>query len=71
MDSSSIASTDKKETTTKEEQIQLHKANKHKTLKQNLLFFANLQVLHQHQILTQNLLFAKLQVSYFVTYLPL
>jgi hypothetical protein len=26
---SSIASTDKKETTTKKEQIQLHKANKH------------------------------------------
>ncbi len=45
MDSSSIASPDKKETTTKKEQIQLHKANKDKILKQNLLF-ANLQVLH-------------------------
>jgi hypothetical protein len=71
VDSSSIASTDKKETTKKKKQIQLQKANKHKILKQNLLFFANLQVLHQHQILTQNLLFAKLQVSHFVTYLPL
>jgi hypothetical protein len=61
MDSSSIASTDKKETTTTtKEQILLHKANKHKVLKQDLLFFANLQLLHRHQILTQNLLSAKL-----------
>jgi hypothetical protein len=53
MDFSSIASTDKEETT-KKEQIQLQKTNKHKILKQNLLFFPNLQVLHRHHILTQN-----------------